>query len=383
MIASYIQELLSENNRVIVPGFGAFLVRATSKFKDAKELSKKLNDIYFSPFLKFNDELLVNYITKKEEISKDEAIKKINDFTEVIKNDIEKGEVFEIKDFGVFAIEEGKIQFTPATKSSKPGTKTKTADKEKAPEKKETAPKTPVKETEKTEAKETKGDTAKKSAESKPTEAKQAPAATKQPAKTVQEAASKEPTKTVSKPQPKPAEKKPIHTTPPQKEKKYNRGIILALAIGIPVAILFVLALLNLDTIQDFLSKDTKEKAKTEQVVKKKAPAPKDQTKDTTAKKVTTKTETTAKKQAAQTKQTKLQPRQKKYYIIAGSFQKRSNAQRYMETLQKKGFKAELLPERNGMHAVSYNAFTDKRKAMAELRYLTKEKQLQAWLLYY
>ena len=55
MIATYIQELLANNNRVIVPNYGAFLVRATSKSKDAKTLEEKLLDIYFSPFLKFND----------------------------------------------------------------------------------------------------------------------------------------------------------------------------------------------------------------------------------------------------------------------------------------------------------------------------------------
>ena len=44
MIATYIQELLATNNRVIVPNYGAFLVRATSKSKDANTLEEKLKD---------------------------------------------------------------------------------------------------------------------------------------------------------------------------------------------------------------------------------------------------------------------------------------------------------------------------------------------------
>ena len=52
MIATYIQELLATNNRVIVPNYGAFLVRATSKSKDASTLKEKLKDVYFSPFLR-------------------------------------------------------------------------------------------------------------------------------------------------------------------------------------------------------------------------------------------------------------------------------------------------------------------------------------------
>jgi hypothetical protein len=35
------------------------------------------------------------------------------------------------------------------------------------------------------------------------------------------------------------------------------------------------------------------------------------------------------------------------------------------------------------MYAVSYNSFTDKRKAIAEYKFLAQEKGLQAWILYY
>jgi len=377
MIASYIQELLSKNNRVIVPGFGAFLVRATSKYKSATDLSKKLNDIYFSPFLKFNDELLVNYIIKKEDISKDEAIEKINDFTELIKSDIEKGESFEIKDFGVFAIEEGKIQFTPATKAAK------TAKPKETPEtKKEETPK-------QVEAKKPDKAPAAKTTEKVPEKTKESPEKEK-PAETKKEkpkaAASAKPPVPPKAPQSTASKVPPIKA---QKEKKYNKGLVLALAIGIPAAALFVFLLLNLDTVSEMFKKDKKETLNTEQVTKTNKTAQKADTEkkntDTTAKKEATKTTTAQKEEQKTAKQATQKPakREKKFYVIAGSFEKKSNASRYQQSLIKKGYKAEMLPERNGMYAVSFNSFANKQKAMAELNYLTKEKKVQAWLLYY
>lgn len=377
MIASYIQELLSENNRVIVPGFGAFLVRATSKYKSATDLSKKLNDIYFSPFLKFNDELLVNYIIKKEDISKDEAIEKINDFTERIKKDIEKGESFEIKDFGVFAIEEGKIQFTPATKAAK-------TTKEKEPTKvKEEAPKETKKQPEPKKTDKTETQAAKTTDKAKPAASKPATSAQEKSTGTGQT-----PTKT---PVPPKAPQSTAAKAPPlkaQKEKKYNKGLVLALAIGIPAAVLFVLLLLNLDTVTNMFSKDKEVKQNTEKVA---TTNDKTTQKKTTEKKTKEEKEATAAKKETSSKETKKTETKtskpaanvKKYYVIAGSFEKESNASRYQQSLIKKGYKAEMLPERNGMYAVSFSSFADKKKAMAELNYLTKEEKLQAWLLYY
>ena len=89
MIATYIQELLATNNRVIVPNYGAFLVRATSKSKDANTLEEKLKDIYFSPFLKFNDELLEKYIIKKENVTKEQATEKIVAFIDDVKKELD------------------------------------------------------------------------------------------------------------------------------------------------------------------------------------------------------------------------------------------------------------------------------------------------------
>ena len=54
-----------------------------------------------------------------------------------------------------------------------------------------------------------------------------------------------------------------------------------------------------------------------------------------------------------------------------------------MNKLKAEGYNAEKLSERNGMYAVSYNSFLDKRKAIAEYKFLSQEKGLETWILYY
>ena len=127
MVATYIEELLASNNRVIVPNFGAFLVRATSKSKDANTLEEKLKDIYFSPFLKFNDELLEKHIARKEGVTKEEAAEKIKEFIEKVKKELDEDKPFIIKDFGRFESDkQGKVQFITVAKKEKetPASKT-------------------------------------------------------------------------------------------------------------------------------------------------------------------------------------------------------------------------------------------------------------------
>ena len=75
--------------------------------------------------------------------------------------------------------------------------------------------------------------------------------------------------------------------------------------------------------------------------------------------------------------------RNKKYYIVAGSFKKRENAVNFRQELQDQGYNSEMIGERNGMHAVSYASFNNKSQAQRELQRLRNEEGVQAWLLYY
>src|SRR6056297_305927 len=112
MLDEYIKELIANNNRVIIPNFGAFLLRATSKNKNKKVLSEKIEDIYFSPFLKFNDELLVNHIMKKEGLGQKEVMDKIAQYIKSIESSVKEKGAYKIKELGEFYMDnQGKIQF--------------------------------------------------------------------------------------------------------------------------------------------------------------------------------------------------------------------------------------------------------------------------------
>jgi len=394
MIATYIQELLATNNRVIVPNFGAFLVRATSKSKDANTLEEKLKDIYFSPFLKFNDELLEKYIIKKEDVSKEQAAGKIKEFIDLVKKELDQEKPFEIKNFGHFeADKQGKVQFLTVAKEkkeekekkapSKPATKSTTSSSKKASSKEEEKKAT-------TGSDKTKEKEPAKTSTKKTEEVKKEPAKTEEPKKETKleefKEEKKEPVSETAKKAMtsyKSSETKPISSY--KKEKKsINRGLVWAIAIGIPVAAIFVWALLNLNTVKRVFDK---EKAKTEQKaqakIDKKTPT---QTKSAEKPKEETPVAKDTKQATEKKTEEKVQKRvapQKKYYIIAGSFKNEKYAISYMNKLKEQGYKAEKLAERNGMHAVSYSSFVDKRKAIAEYKFLAQEKDLQAWILYY
>lgn len=377
MIATYIQELLATNNRVIIPNFGAFLVRATSKSKDASTLEEKIKDIYFSPFLKFNDELLEKHIIKKENTTKEQAAEKIKQFIESVKNELDQEKPFEIKDFGKFIVDkQGKVQFITAAKE-KPAA---SADKEEP----KTTKKPPV---------------AKKTAAAKAAQKKEEEESRKESEKK-EEVKKEEPKKESKLEEFKLEKEEPVKQAIPKEEPKIasykkkkdplNKSLVWSIAIGVPIAILFIFALINIDKIDTIINDNIKkgkpvitQKKKTGPEKEKPAKAEADETNK--EQQITQKDKTETDKKVAATKQeTKPDtPAQKKYYIIAGSFKNEKYASSFLEDLKKQGYNAEKLAERNGMHAVSYNSFADKRKALAEYRYLTQEKDLQAWILYF
>ena len=97
----YIAELLENNNRVIIPDFGAFIV----KQGDVKGIT-------FNEFLKFNDGLLINYVTERENIDKNEARKKVDEFVGDINTQLSQGIQRKIANIGYLYLDNHKkIQF--------------------------------------------------------------------------------------------------------------------------------------------------------------------------------------------------------------------------------------------------------------------------------
>ena len=70
---------------------------------------------------------------------------------------------------------------------------------------------------------------------------------------------------------------------------------------------------------------------------------------------------------------------QKIYYIIAGAFAEKKNANKMLEKLKKWNYNTELVPGGNLLR-VSYNSFTNKANALIALQEIKKENSA-AWLL--
>ncbi len=84
--------LLKENGRVIVPDFGAFIIKTRSPFK-----------VIFNEFLQYNDGALVGALAEKYKLEPNEAIEKVNDFVEHLNACIDKGETFPFPVIGIIA----------------------------------------------------------------------------------------------------------------------------------------------------------------------------------------------------------------------------------------------------------------------------------------
>ncbi len=97
----YIKELISNNDTVIIPKFGALLVTVSGK-----------GIIMFNEHLKFNDGLLVGHVSKTEGIDKDEAQKMVDEYAYKIMGDLDTGEPYSIDGLGAFFKDgKGEIQF--------------------------------------------------------------------------------------------------------------------------------------------------------------------------------------------------------------------------------------------------------------------------------
>ena len=77
-------------------------------------------------------------------------------------------------------------------------------------------------------------------------------------------------------------------------------------------------------------------------------------------------------------------PAGRQYYIVAGCFENRANADRYANELQQEGFNASVFGTRPGnLHAVCFASFSTQSEALAEMRRIRQEREPNAWVLYY
>ncbi|WP_016778058.1 SPOR domain-containing protein [Anaerophaga thermohalophila] len=118
----YLLELIKNNNRVIVPNFGAFIVS-----RDAG------TTVLFNNFLSFNDGLLINHVSKKEGVDTNEATQRVSDFVDKIKQELDLQGEYTIEKLGSFTKDQnGILRFTqdPGVASLIPDEKTEEPEKE-------------------------------------------------------------------------------------------------------------------------------------------------------------------------------------------------------------------------------------------------------------
>lgn len=99
----YILNLLKENSRVIIPEFGAFIIRQQNP-----------PEIAFNSLLTFNDGILTEYVSHNSGISFTEAQAKVSDYVEKLNVDLKLLNRLSFNEIGwVWLDESGEKQFTP------------------------------------------------------------------------------------------------------------------------------------------------------------------------------------------------------------------------------------------------------------------------------
>lgn len=103
----YLLKLIKENNRIIIPNFGAFIVS-----------NEKGRNILFNNFLSFNDGLLISHICSEEGIDSATAAGKVESYVAKINEALNKDGFFEIGGIGSFSKDDsGFIRFEQAHSS--------------------------------------------------------------------------------------------------------------------------------------------------------------------------------------------------------------------------------------------------------------------------
>ncbi|HCT30591.1 MAG TPA: hypothetical protein DIW31_07615 [Bacteroidales bacterium] len=114
MTSKELTELIRQNTRIILPNFGAFLV------KDGGEKGFVPTNVSFSPFLRYNDGMMEVYVAKSRGISKEDASKVVFDFVENIKNELLERGLYEIEGLGFLNRDQrGSLTFSLSQKTEK------------------------------------------------------------------------------------------------------------------------------------------------------------------------------------------------------------------------------------------------------------------------
>jgi nucleoid DNA-binding protein len=354
-LSKYIKEILISRDNVIVSGFGAFEKSFSSAKIDpvTNEMHPPQVTIIFRPELTVSSGVLDKYVSEKENITEDKAAELIQNQVAEWENSLQSGQNIVLHLLGTLSRDSnGQYHFEPSVEPSD------------FPES-YGLPVIPVQE------KSTTNDTiVKKTEEKKPIEKKQVEK--KVPPQ-------KKPIKTSQKPE--------ITGTP-----KSHKKLVIGLIIGIPVAALIVLGALNFEFVKqkfnstwNSLTSNTKNDKGNIAVVDslKTDSSLISDNKDNNAKAIL-ENYTIVNSETNTRIDPKVDPLKdlKKVYIIAGSYKIKTFATRQKNQLNKKGFKAEVLPLNNGLYRVSIASFKDMASVANDFeRIKSIDENLNVWIL--
>ena len=107
-------ELLHNNDCVILPGFGAFVLKNKSASIIGNEFIPPRKDVSFNAMLKENDGLLVKHISKTRKTSYKKALNLVEEEIKSFNNRLSKDLIVEIDSIGIFELkDENNLNFNP------------------------------------------------------------------------------------------------------------------------------------------------------------------------------------------------------------------------------------------------------------------------------
>lgn len=115
-LASYIEELLYENDCVILPTIGGFIVNPTTAQIDfvEQQLCPPTKAVSFNPKLVNNDGLLVHSISQKQHISYKQAQSDLETYTRKIEGELFNNQIVHFNNIGkLYFNSDSKLEFVP------------------------------------------------------------------------------------------------------------------------------------------------------------------------------------------------------------------------------------------------------------------------------
>lgn len=392
METQFLKELIENNARVILPEFGAFLVKddGTGVFKP--------QNVTFSPFLRYNDGMVEEQLATKLKLSKDQAKEKLESFIEMLKSELQSKKIFVIQGLGSLQIDSrGSIQFSTLQSASSAA---KASPKPAAPSPPEAKPKPAEPKAEKPKPAKPaepilpKSKEPVKKAEEQPKAAEPKPKATEE---TPPPPAPIEEPKPVAPKQPKPT---------PMPKQKSSSGAGKAILFGTLIGIGVVVVAASGWYLYDKGVFSSKKKEKVVPTAERVATEPSDQQKQDQQKgkfedefeqlsaemdesNDVTRSEQTAKpaEKKISKSPTTTEPRlsipvtqEGMFHIVAGSFRNAEYAEKFSRDMQSLGYNSKVIIQPTGMHAVTLGSFLTRQQAVDSMN-VWKQKNPNIWIL--